>query len=328
MATTPNLIVISPKDILERAEKELPSQKYFAMYSSVLGGVVTNPAMMTVPLEDHLVHRGDGVFDVAMMTNGNIYQFEAHLRRSLESAKAIAIAPPFDRETLREIILQTVAISRQRDALVSWYISRGGGGLSVDPMESAHANFYVMVFKLTSYPEHFDEGMTAVTSPVVLRPPLSPQVKSCNYLLNAMVDLTAHIAGADSAIALDEDGFVAEGSNKNVGFITSRRVLKFPRFEKVLRGITATRAIGFAERLRHEGLITGCETGDIILHEAYNSLEMLLFSTTMVVKPVIKYDGRIIGDGKPGPVYRRLNELFQQDMMENREVLTAVPYSA
>jgi len=327
MAAT-NLIVLSPKDILDKAEKEPPSGEYFAMYSSVLGGVVTNPALMTVPLEDHLVHRGDGVFDVALIVNGNIYQFEAHLQRSLESAKAIAIVPPFDRETMREIILQTAAISKQRNALVSWYISRGGGSLSVDPMESSHANFYVTVFKLPSHPEHFHEGMTVVTSPVVLRPPLSPQVKSCNYLLNAMVELSAHTAGVDSAIALDEEGFIAEGSNKNVGFVTSKRVLKFPRFEKVLKSITATRAIEFAEHLQREGLITRCETGDIILHEAYNSLEMLLFSTTLIVKPVVKYDGRIIGDGKPGPVYRRLNELFQQDMTQNRELLTAVPYSA
>jgi branched-chain amino acid aminotransferase len=320
------LPVLSPKDVLQAAERLLPSDKYFAMYSSVLGGVVTNPGLMSVPLEDHLVHRGDGVFDVALIVKGSIYQFEAHLKRSFESAKAISISPPFDRGTLREIIVETAVASGQRDAVVRWFISRGGGGLTVNPLESPHANFYVIVTRPPSFPEHFGKGMAAVTSPFLLQHPVSPQVKSCNYLSNVMVELSARTVGADAAVALDREGYVSEGSNKNVGFVTNDHVLMFPKFEKVLRGITATRAMEFSRQLQEDGLVTGCETRDVTLNEAFNSIEMLFFSTSLAVKPVTIFDGRIIGDGKPGPVYRKLAELFDYDMTHNRELLTIVPY--
>ena len=63
--------------------------KYLAMYSSVYGGIVTDPTLMMIPADDHVVHRGDGVFDVAKCVEGGVYQFDGHLDRLLRSAAAI-----------------------------------------------------------------------------------------------------------------------------------------------------------------------------------------------------------------------------------------------
>jgi len=66
---------------------------FYAMYSSVLGGIVTDPALMVLPLDDHMVHRGHGVFDTAILANGMLYQLDPHLDRLLASAKMARISP-------------------------------------------------------------------------------------------------------------------------------------------------------------------------------------------------------------------------------------------
>src|SRR4026209_1649885 len=82
---------------------------FYAIYSSVLGGIVTDPALMVLPLDDHMVHRGHAVFDTATLTRGMLYQLDPHLDRLIQSAEGARIAPPFPRERLRQIILETAA---------------------------------------------------------------------------------------------------------------------------------------------------------------------------------------------------------------------------
>ena len=86
---------------------------FYAMYSSVLGGIVTDPAFMVLPLDDHMVHRGHAVFDTATLTHGMLYQLDPHLDRLILSATGARIALPFPREHLRQIILETAAASHR-----------------------------------------------------------------------------------------------------------------------------------------------------------------------------------------------------------------------
>src|SRR5918992_5410926 len=87
---------------------------FYAMYSSILGGIVTDPALMVLPLDDHMVHRGHAVFDTATLTHGMLYQLDPHLDRLIQSAEGARIPLPFSRERLRQIILATAAASRRR----------------------------------------------------------------------------------------------------------------------------------------------------------------------------------------------------------------------
>src|SRR5215468_2999131 len=75
--------------------------KYSAFYSSQLGGVVTDPALMVIPFDDHMVHRGHGIFDTAALVNGKIYDLEAHLDRFLRSAERSRLALAGSREDMR-----------------------------------------------------------------------------------------------------------------------------------------------------------------------------------------------------------------------------------
>lgn len=322
------LKIWSETDFINWAKQKTElKEKYFAMYSTVWDAVITNPKLMMIPFDDHMVHRGDGVFDNAMVVNGKVYQLEAHLDRIIKSASTIEIKIPLDKDRMREIILETIAITGKRDCMARFWISRGTGGFGVYPYESEKGHFYLIITSLPNYPErYYEEGLTAVTSPFPLRQPFTPQVKSCNYLANAMMELFAHNVGVDTAIALDSDGFLSEGSNKNVAVVTKDRVFKYPRLEKTLHGTTLLRAIKFAEELKHKGLLKDVTPADIPLSEAYNSSEIMFFSTTLIVAPVVKLDGKIIGDGKPGEIYRKIREMFKRDMTENDEVLTPVDY--
>ncbi len=322
------LKVWSEEDYFNWVKRETPlKEKYFAMYSTVWDAIVTNPNLMTIPFDDHMVHRGDGVFDNSLVINGKVYLLDEHLERIIRSATAIGIKIPLDKESMRQIILETIAVTGKRDCMARFWISRGTGGFSVYPDESPIGHFYLIITSSPSYPaRYYEEGLNVVTSPFPLRQPFTPQVKSCNYLSNAMMEFFAHNVGADTAIAIDSEGNITEGSNKNVAIVTKDGIFKYPPLERVLHGTMLKRAIHFAKILKEEGILRDVVSANIPISEAYNSAEMMFFSTTLVVAPIVKYDGITIGDGKPGQIYRKIREMFKKDMTENDEVLTPVDY--
>src|ERR671923_1302241 len=132
--------VLSQDDVLKRLQAAVhpaAAQQYYAMYSSVFGGIVTDPALMVLPLDDHMVHRGHAVFDTATLTHGMLYQLDPHLDRLIKSAEGARIPLPFPRQQLRQIILETAAASRQREASVRYWLSAGPGGYGLGPAERA-----------------------------------------------------------------------------------------------------------------------------------------------------------------------------------------------
>src|SRR6185436_14082228 len=130
-ATNTSLPILADRDVLEklRALRQKQPVKYTAFYSSQLGGVVTDPALMVIPFDDHMVHRGHGVFDTAAIVNGKIYDLEAHLDRFFRSAYLSRLALPGTREELREIVINTAAASNQRDGSIRYWISAGPGSV-------------------------------------------------------------------------------------------------------------------------------------------------------------------------------------------------------
>jgi 4-amino-4-deoxychorismate lyase len=300
---------------------------FYAMYSSVLGGIVTDPALMVLPLDDHMVHRGHAVFDTARLTNGMLYQLDQHLDRFLWSAEMARIPLPFPREQLRQIIIDTAAASRRRDASVRYWLSAGPGGFGLSPFESVGSSFYVMIFSGENYPESFyTQGVRVITSTVPIKPPLFARVKSTNYLPNVLVLLEAKDRGADHGIFLDERGMVAESSIMNVAFVTTDGMFRHPPFDAILSGITAQRMLQLARRLVEQGDLRGIRVADVSVAEGRLAAEMMLMGSTIRVAPVVQWDGRPIGDGKPGPIARKLLELWREDVLAGADQLTPVPY--
>jgi 4-amino-4-deoxychorismate lyase len=310
-----------------RGSAHAKSGGFYAMYSSVLGGIVTDPALMVLPLDDHMVHRGHAVFDTAILAQGMLYQLDRHLERLMRSAEMARIALPFRPEQLRQIVIDTAAASARRDASVRYWLSAGPGGFGLSPAECVGSSFYVVVFGAEFYPESiYAQGLKVVTSGVPIKPPFFARVKSTNYLPNVLVVLEAKDRGADNGIFIDGRGMVAEGSNMNVAFVTRDRVFRHPPFDAILSGITVQRLLKLAERLVQQGELRDIKLGDVTIAEGRGAAEMMLVGSSVKVAPVVEWDGRPIGDGKPGPVAKKLLEFWREDVRSATDQLIPVPY--
>ena len=308
-----------------RRLRERQPVKFAAFYSSQLGGIVTDPALMVIPFDDHMVHRGHGVFDTAGLAAGKIYDLEAHLDRFFGSAERARLTVPASRAALRDIIVRTAAVSRVRDGAIRYWLSSGPGNLDLAPAANAEPGFFVMVFGGLAYPARwYTEGLRVMTTTYPIKPPLYAITKATNYLPNVLMQLEAKAAGLDNGVFIDEHGNVGESSNMNVAFVTRDGVLKHPRFEHVLPGCTSLRLLELAREIVGRGVLTGVEVCDIPVAEGRAAREMLIIGSSIKVAPIVEWDGALIGDGKPGPAARSLLDLLEQDMRTGARLI-AIP---
>jgi 4-amino-4-deoxychorismate lyase len=321
------LPVLAAEDVLAglRALRTRQPVKFSAFYSSQLGGIVTDPALMVIPFDDHMVHRGHGIFDTAGLVNGRIYDLEAHLDRFLGSAERSRLKLFGSREQMRDIIIKTAAASQLRDGAIRYWLSSGPGSLELSPAAGAQPGFFVMIFGGLSYPERwYTEGLRVMTTTYPIKPPLYAITKATNYLPNVLMQMEAKEAGFDNGVFIDEDGFVGESSNMNVAFVTRDGVFRHPKFERVLPGCTSLRLLELARGLIGTA-ITGVEVSDVAVADARAAREMLLLGSSVKVAPIVQWDREPIADGKPGPVARALLNLLEEDMRAGDRLID-VPY--
>ena len=308
-----------------RALRSRQPVRYWAFYSSQLGGIVTDPALMVIPFDDHMVHRGHGVFDTAAIVDGKIYDLEAHLDRFVRSATTSRLTLPCTREEMRDVIARTAAASGKRDGSIRYWISAGPGSLGLPPAAGAEPGFFVMIHAGLAYPDTwYSKGLRVMTTTYPIKPPLYAVTKSTNYLPNILMQMEAQEAGLDNGVFVDEAGNVGESSNMNVAFVTRDGILKHPKFDHILSGCTSLRLLELARGL--EGKLRGVEVCDVPVAEARGAREMLLIGSSIKVAPIVEWDGKPIGDGTPGPIARALFDVLAQDMRSARDRLLDVPY--
>jgi branched-chain amino acid aminotransferase len=299
------------------------------MYSSQWHGVTTDPDLMLLPVDDHLVHRGDGVFEVIRCVRGKIYQLEEHLRRLERSAKAISLDFPPEYDGIREVIKNLVLTGGEKECLIRAIISRGPGSFGTDPNDSPSSQIYVNVIRFRGLPDkYYREGIPLITSDIPIKKSFFANIKSCNYLPNVLMKMEAIKAGCQFSVALDEHGFLAEGSTENIGVLTSDGILRFPGFERTLSGITIDRVFRLADERIKKIMVKDVMFARISPEEAYDAKEMFLTGTSLNILPVVSYDGRRIGQGSPGPVYCKLSSLLWEDMTQNQELLTEIEWES
>ena len=323
-----NLQMLGADEVLGnlRALRARQPVKFSAFYSSQLGGIVTDPALMVIPFDDHMVHRGHGIFDTAGLVNGRIYDLEAHLDRFLGSAERSKLKLFGSREEMRDIIIRTTAVSGLRDGAIRYWLSSGPGSLELSPAAGAEPGFFVMIFGGLSYPARwYTDGLRVMTTTYPIKPPLYAITKATNYLPNVLMQMEAKEAGLDNGVFIDEAGFVGESSNMNVAFVTQDGVLRHPKFERVLPGCTSLRLLDLARSLASRGVLYGVEVCDIPVAEARAAREMVLLGSSVKVAPIVEWDGRPIGNGKPGPIAKALLDLMEEDMRSG-DRLIEVPY--
>ncbi|CAL0326543.1 unnamed protein product [Lupinus luteus] len=203
----------SSSELLEKLHQRwnnVEKQPYPAMYSSIYGGIILDPAMMLIPIDDHMVHRGHGVFDTAIILDGYIYELDVHLDRFLRSSSAAKISSPFPRSTLRSILIQLTTVSNCKKGTLRYWLSVGPGDFLLSPKGCRTPAFYAVVIDEDVF-QH-KEGVEVITSKVPMKAPLFATMKNVNYLPNVLSVMEAEEKGAFASIWVDEAGYIAEGS--------------------------------------------------------------------------------------------------------------------
>lgn len=322
MSEYTNIDVLDEQEAIGRL-KDLPrpwASDYLAMYSTWLGGITKDPWLMSVPLDDHLVHRGDGVFEAAKCVAGRIYQFDRHLDRLAGSALAIRLDLPVTLHEIKQIATATVRAGGKPDCMVRLYVSRGPGGFTTNPFECPKQGVYVMVSELHPPSEDdYDHGINMGLSRVPAKSGFYAAVKSCNYLPNVLLKREAMTKGWKFAVGVNEMGNLTEGSTENFALVDQNGVLRLPEPENILEGTTIKRAVDLAQALVDKGLLSGVERGPLPEAELYTAKEVMFFGTTLDVLPATRIEGKTVSDGQVGPVARELLRLIRDDVVNGLE---------
>ena len=261
-----------------------------------------------VSVFDHGLLYGDGVFEGIRAYNGKIFRLDEHLARLYDSAKAIDLAIPLTKAEMTEVIKETLRRNSLRDAYIRPIVTRGKGDLGLDPLKCAKPTVIVIAVTWGAmYGDLYEKGLRAICVSVRRTPPESmpPNVKSLNYLNNILAKIEANHRGVDEAIFFDTKGHVSEGSGDNI-FVVKDGVIITPPTLNNLRGITRMVVLEIAASMG----ITLLER-DLGYFDLYTADEVFVTGTAAEVAPIREIDGRVIGNGKPGPVTRQLMAAFR-----------------
>jgi branched-chain amino acid aminotransferase len=275
-----------------------------------LNGELVPKSQAKVSVFDHGFLYGDGVFEGIRAYNGKVFMLDEHLDRLYDSAKSIWLTIPLTKEQMRDAILQTLRANKLRDAYIRVVVSRGEGDLGLDPRKCPKPNIVIITDRIELFPEElYERGIEMVTVSVRRNSPqaLNPNIKSLNYLNNILAKIEAINAGKPEGLMLTLDGYVAEGTGENIFIVKLGELFTPPAYMGILKGITRQVVMKLAKEEGipvHEAVLT--------LHDVYNADECFLTGTGAEIIPVVKLDGRVIGDGVPGPITKTLIQKFRQ----------------
>ncbi len=284
-------------------------QGVLAFYEHRLGCVCRNPRLMLMPMDDHLAHRGDGVFETMKWEDGLLYQLDAHIDRLRRSTAGVYLAPPCAWDRLREIALEVACVADAPHGMLRIIVGRGPGGFGLDPAECPISSLYVVAYAFHPKPqEWFEEGITAFRSSVPAKPAFMARLKSTNYMPNVLMRREATERGMDLPLAFDENDFLAEGATENVALVDARGTLVIPEFTNALSGTTVMRAV---DLLKEEMPV---EFRRVREDDLYRAREVMALGTSADCVSVVRFEGQPIHDVRPGPVAGRIRSLLRQDI--------------
>ena len=275
-----------------------------------IDGKFYSEASAKVSVFDHGLLYGDGIFEGIRFYNGRVFRLEEHLARLWDSARSICLEIPMTVRDMTEAVLETIRQNHLRDGYIRLLVTRGIGNLGLNPMQCKRPSVIIIAAMIALYHESFyRKGLTIVTCATRRSNPaaLNPAVKSLNYLNNVMARIEANLASADEALMLNDAGNVAECTADNVFVIKRGQIFTPPITAGALRGITRGIVFEIAAELGIKVLET-----DITRHDIFVADECFLTGTAAEIIPVVKADGRLIGNGKPGPITTRTMARFRQ----------------
>jgi branched-chain amino acid aminotransferase len=277
------------------------------------GEIVDGPEAR-IPVTDHGLLYGDGIFEGIRVYRGRVFRLDAHMQRFAAAARGIALELPGGIAVVREIVLDTARAFGAAEAYLRLIATRGEGPLGVDPTNCPNPRLICIAARVSIFSEEERErGLALVTSSLRRPSPdvLDPRIKSLNYLNNALAKLEARQRGADEALMLNANGMVAEASVANVFVVRDGVLLTPPATDGALEGITRATVIDLASAL---GIPVREQT--LSRFDFFAADEAFLTGSGAGLVPVRSLDDRRIGSGDPGPVYEKVRVAFAEATFE------------
>ena len=276
-----------------------------------LNGKLVDKKDAKISVFDHGFLYGDGVFEGIRSYNCLIFKLEEHIDRLYESAHSIMLRIPMSKREMIAAVIKTLKANSLKDGYIRLVVSRGEGDLGLD-IRKCKGNEAVVIIadKIALYPKKlYEKGMEIVTVATTRNSheALNPQIKCLNYLNNILAKIEAVNLGYEEALMLNESGYVAECTGDNIFMVSEGELYTPPECMGALRGVTRDVALGIAKKLGvpvHEHVFTR--------HELFISDECFLTGTAAEIVPVVKVDGRVIGDGKPGKITKKIMTEFKK----------------
>ena len=258
---------------------------------------------------DSAVQGGDAVWEGLRLYNGRIFKLHEHLARLERSARALSFPEVPPREKIFDELKRTLTANKMRDGVhIRLTLTRGVKITSgMDPRLNQNGPTLIILAEHKA-PVYAKTGLTLITSKVRRPPPeiLDPRIHHANLLNSILAKIEANNAGTDDALMLDINGCIAETNATNV-FIVRKGDLATSRVVACPEGITRATVIEICatEKIR-------CVETDLSPVDIYGADEMFCTGTMGELAGVIQLDNRLIGDGKVGPITKRLSDLYAQ----------------
>jgi len=271
-----------------------------------------------VSVFDSVVQGGDAVWEGLRVYQGRIAALAEHLERLQNSARALAFAAVPSSDDIRQAIFSTLEANGMSDEThIRLTLTRGEKITSGMNPKLNQAGCSLIVLAEWKPPVYPDQGIRVVTSSVRRNTPqcLDSKIHHNNLLNNILATIDANVAGVDSAVMLDVNGFISETNDTNI-FLVRRGELLTPFADACLPGLTRQMILDIA---KIENI--PAREKNLSLTELYCADEAFTTGTMGELTPVLEADGRIIAAGKPGELTCRLQELHRSFARENGEAL-------
>ncbi len=272
-----------------------------------LNGRLVDSAQAVLPLTDHGLLYGDGVFEGIRFYQRTPFRLDPHLARFEASARALALTLPLSRAELCAAVTEVIAAYGADAGYLRLVATRGSGGLGLDPGLCPQPNLFLIADGVAVVGgEQRQHGITLITA-AVRRPAsdvLDPRIKSLNYLNNILAKLEARHAGADEAVLLNNRGTVAEATAENLFIAQGGQLYTPPVIDGALAGITRAAVMEVAKQ---SGL--NVSERSLAPYDLYTADECFLCGTGAELIPVRSIDGRPL-PAAPGPLFRQVAEAF------------------
>jgi branched-chain amino acid aminotransferase len=263
-----------------------------------------------ISVYDHGFLYGDGVFEGIREYNGVVFKLKEHVDRLYRSAHAIMLQIPLTKEEMVKAVVETLRKNKMKDSYIRLIVSRGIGDLGLDPRKCPKPAIIIITDTINIKSGNAKEtGITTMLSWVRRNPvdATTHEVKSLNYLNSILAKIEANACGVDEALCLESNGYIAEGVGENVFIVKNGEILSPPTSTGALAGITADVVVELAAKLGLKLTVT-----NLTPFMLFTADEAFFTGTAMEMVPIREVNKRPIGDGKPGPVTKRLMTEFQK----------------